>query len=569
MYSFIVHSIDLTCLKKETKRARPHLPSFTWESALSLHSRLFFPLLSLSLSSSLSSPHSQLSTLPPPLHPLSLILAPPPPPLKYIPLFSVSHSFSPSFSIDIHHRHPMLSLIRPSSPCSHPHLDTLDLCPTVPAPAPGAVAPEDLATSAPVPASSSSTSSLSYSSTFSATTAPTSLASQRTRPQFKPTPAPLNNAANYKAFVAQFTANAPQPYGVIPPRKKRSGPTARSAGSVSKVSLSSRNSSSTTSPPVSPVSSSNSLELLPTIKGANDNTGSNSNDESSKSHFIQPLFHSLQSLLPESASSSSRLGFWANLKAQYLASTASFSWSSSDRTQGRSSSVATSDAHILLPPAALRVANSAPVAAVDATPLRATPLTLSDAPISLPNLASSAYSYHGSVSYPVSVAAMDKFKVVRSDTIPLKTFTYLETPVVERPRSQSSVTIHTKNQATKTTGTLAPPAMASATAPKDSNNKRHESLLLPPPLPRHLLTRETRSNADYLRMMAAELRMIRSRKLISPLKPRGYLPRRKDPFRYGMPSSLYPSLSPPVPLFSFISCAPLFIFMVPLSCEGE
>ncbi|KAG0281697.1 hypothetical protein BGZ95_000037 [Linnemannia exigua] len=32
-------------------------------------------------------------------------------------------------------------------------------------------------------------------------------------------------------------------------------------------------------------------------------------------------------------------------------------------------------------------------------------------------------------------------------------------------------------------------------------------------------------------MMAAELRMIRARKLISPLKPRGYLPRRKEPFQ--------------------------------------
>ncbi|GJJ69977.1 hypothetical protein EMPS_02326 [Entomortierella parvispora] len=435
----------------------------------------------------------------------------------------------------------MLSLIRPSSsPCSNPHPDSLDLCATIPAPAPSNIAsPEGLATSAPSPVSS-----LSNTSTFPARTATVHSAPQRNRPQFKPAPAPLNNAANYKAFIAQFTANAPQPYGVIPPRKKRTGPTARAAGSVSKVSLSSRNSSSTPPSPVSPVSSSNSLELLPTTKGINDNTttNSNSNNESSESHFIQPLFHSLQSLLPESATSSSRLGFWANLKAQYLASTTSFSWSGNDRSQRRRGSVANSEAHILLPPAALRVANSAPVAAVDATPLRATPLTLSDAPLSLPNLASSIsststmQSYYGSVSYPVSVAAMDKFKVARSDTIPLKTFTYLETPVVDRPRSQSSVTIHTKNQATKTTGTLAPPAAACATAPKDSSNKRRDSSLLPPPLPRHLLTRETRSNADYLRMMASELRMIRSRKLISPLKPRGYLPRRKDPFRYAKSS---------------------------------
>ncbi|KAF9187388.1 hypothetical protein BGZ51_009791 [Haplosporangium sp. Z 767] len=39
-------------------------------------------------------------------------------------------------------------------------------------------------------------------------------------------------------------------------------------------------------------------------------------------------------------------------------------------------------------------------------------------------------------------------------------------------------------------------------------------------------------------MMASELRMIRSRKLIAPLKPRGYLPRRKELFR-NVKSSLW------------------------------
>jgi hypothetical protein len=46
-------------------------------------------------------------------------------------------------------------------------------------------------------------------------------------------------------------------------------------------------------------------------------------------------------------------------------------------------------------------------------------------------------------------------------------------------------------------------------------------------------TRDTRSNPDHLRMIAAELNMMRSRKLFSPLKPRGFLPRRKDPFICG------------------------------------
>ncbi|KAI9030065.1 hypothetical protein CLU79DRAFT_802618 [Phycomyces nitens] len=46
-------------------------------------------------------------------------------------------------------------------------------------------------------------------------------------------------------------------------------------------------------------------------------------------------------------------------------------------------------------------------------------------------------------------------------------------------------------------------------------------------------TRDTRSNPDHLRMISAELNMMRARKLLSPLKPRGFLPRRKDSFISG------------------------------------
>ncbi|GAA5804566.1 hypothetical protein HPULCUR_010066 [Helicostylum pulchrum] len=46
-------------------------------------------------------------------------------------------------------------------------------------------------------------------------------------------------------------------------------------------------------------------------------------------------------------------------------------------------------------------------------------------------------------------------------------------------------------------------------------------------------TRDTRSNPDHLRMISAELNMMRSRKLSSPLKPRGFLPRRTDSFIRG------------------------------------
>ncbi|KAI8881974.1 hypothetical protein K501DRAFT_252275 [Backusella circina FSU 941] len=46
-------------------------------------------------------------------------------------------------------------------------------------------------------------------------------------------------------------------------------------------------------------------------------------------------------------------------------------------------------------------------------------------------------------------------------------------------------------------------------------------------------TRDTRSNPDHLRIISAELNMMRKRKLLSPLKPRGFLPRRKDSFVRG------------------------------------
>jgi hypothetical protein len=46
-------------------------------------------------------------------------------------------------------------------------------------------------------------------------------------------------------------------------------------------------------------------------------------------------------------------------------------------------------------------------------------------------------------------------------------------------------------------------------------------------------TRDTRSNPDHLRMISAELNMMRHKKLSSPLKPRGFLPRRSDAFIRG------------------------------------
>lgn len=70
---------------------------------------------------------------------------------------------------------------------------------------------------------------------------------------------------------------------------------------------------------------------------------------------------------------------------------------------------------------------------------------------------------------------------------------------------------------------------------KRSNKKRRSEATTQPRFnfDTNTYTRDTRSNPDHLRMIAAELNMMRARKLFSPLKPRGFLPRRKDPFICG------------------------------------
>ncbi|KAI1316665.1 hypothetical protein EDD11_009621 [Mortierella claussenii] len=429
----------------------------------------------------------------------------------------------------------MLSLIRPSSsPCLHPD----------------SFSPTGTANSNTISARSSFTKNTNAHSTSSLTvntktmtsapvTVPTATTAN-TRPQLKSSAsAPLSNAASYKELVAQFTARAPQPYGVIPPRKKRPQSLARSS-STSSITTAPIKNKNTTSSPSSPTetTSRNAVELQPTY--FNDKTNKSGMMVADNNIDRRPLFHSLQSLLPESTSSSTRLGFWANLKAHYLAATTtSLSWPGFNSGSDHSSAArAAAGSEEFSPPIALRPSNSTPVAVVDATTLLSASLTLTDAFLSLPNLATpSAHAYHGSVNFPVSVAAMDKLKPVRSDTIPLKTFTYHETPVVERPQPFTLPLPHCTrsakrgtNDSTKASEILSPPSTATKDAKITKGGTRQDTTLLPP-LPRHLATRETRSNTDYLRMMAAELRMIRSRKLVSPLKPRGYLPRRKDPFR--------------------------------------
>ncbi|ORZ03972.1 hypothetical protein BCR43DRAFT_69414 [Syncephalastrum racemosum] len=100
---------------------------------------------------------------------------------------------------------------------------------------------------------------------------------------------------------------------------------------------------------------------------------------------------------------------------------------------------------------------------------------------------------------------------------------------------------------TTTNGMKQPPPLPKRTKKKDgfipmppaprrppSQRRRSEATTQPRFNPEtNTYTRDTRSNPDHLRMISSELNMMRARKLLSPLKPRGFLPRRKDPFVRG------------------------------------
>ncbi|KAG0369767.1 hypothetical protein BGZ54_008961 [Gamsiella multidivaricata] len=319
--------------------------------------------------------------------------------------------------------------------------------------------------------------------------------------------------------------NAPQPYGIIPPRRKHSPARGRAR-------------SSSSLPP--------SLELLPTLNSHNTSNSTSMEHES--------LFQSLQNLMFSDTPLSCRPGFWASLKAQYLATAHHHlpSWVSSN---SKGDSNKTSGSCTLRWSLWMR------------GPWSPAPHLTDDALLSLPNIhattsndsstTTTTTSNEGifSGSYPVSVAAMDKFKVMRSDIIPLKTFTYRETLVVEakrpsRPAAPIATTTTTKTTVSAKESQTTPPLVKRSMPKLPAGCRSGHSNVVSTvtsvvdelPLPRHLAGRETRSNTDYLRMMACELGMIRSRKLIAPLRPRGYLPRRKDVFHH-VKSSMSVSMS--------------------------
>ncbi|KAI7873472.1 uncharacterized protein EV154DRAFT_528103 [Mucor mucedo] len=104
--------------------------------------------------------------------------------------------------------------------------------------------------------------------------------------------------------------------------------------------------------------------------------------------------------------------------------------------------------------------------------------------------------------------------------------------------------------------TTTPAVVATTTKPVAQKTKKRLNKFIPMPIPprrpisqkrrseattqprfnpdTNTYTRDTRSNPDHLRMISAELNMMRGRKLLSPLKPRGFLPRRKDAFIRGI-----------------------------------
>ncbi|KAF9356029.1 hypothetical protein BGX34_010140 [Mortierella sp. NVP85] len=233
------------------------------------------------------------------------------------------------------------------------------------------------------------------------------------------------------------------------------------------------------------------------------------------------------------STSSSRLGLWDSLKEHYQAATRILPWGSTLRDD-----CSTSDSlRDLTPPMALTIPNSSPIVILDATPMITSSSSTDDTLLSLPGIDSLPSDNSSKHEFSVMGPSMDKLKV--REIIPLKTFTYCETAVKvgsgAKHASQwagSASPSSVKRSLKKAPSQQPAPSCRSKTSPRSSTSAAtsREARDELPPLPRHLAIRETRSNPDYLRMMACEMTMIRSLKLVSPLKPRGYLPRRKELF---------------------------------------
>lgn len=129
---------------------------------------------------------------------------------------------------------------------------------------------------------------------------------------------------------------------------------------------------------------------------------------------------------------------------------------------------------------------------------------------------------------------------------------WLET-IAQLRRSLTLSSSPRQENITDTTTTNNTPSTSSSTTTRKSNfipmplppkrnvrkKRRSEATTQPRFNPEtNTYTRDTRSNPDHLRMISAELNMMRHRKLSSPLKPRGFLPRRTDAFIRGQQRKL-------------------------------
>ena len=114
----------------------------------------------------------------------------------------------------------------------------------------------------------------------------------------------------------------------------------------------------------------------------------------------------------------------------------------------------------------------------------------------------------------------------------LKQTLHISPPRLPKPTTVTTTTATTKKSSTKRLNKLIP--MPIPPRRPQSQKRRSEATTQPRFNPdTNTYTRDTRSNPDHLRMISAELNMMRGRKLLSPLKPRGFLPRRKDAFIRG------------------------------------
>jgi hypothetical protein len=73
---------------------------------------------------------------------------------------------------------------------------------------------------------------------------------------------------------------------------------------------------------------------------------------------------------------------------------------------------------------------------------------------------------------------------------------------------------------------------STTTTKKDKRQSRSSSVKTDSTRTPLFYTRDTRANTDYLRMIVAEVNMMRAQKIVGPLRPRRVLPKRTDRFMF-------------------------------------